>query len=107
MAKQTKMTCVPSRKKSLDTIYLTSITQKAERTYIRVLEGADVGAFCGHTWWRKPENRGKPPTLDGRPPPCHMLTPGFDPGSQWWQASALTTALSRCQVETQLVHPHS
>ena len=53
-------------------------------------------AFCGHRWWRKPENpRGKPPTLDGRPLPCHMRTPGFDPGLQWWQASALTTALSR------------
>ena len=29
--------------------------------------------------------RGKPPTLDGRPLPCHMPTPGFDPGSQRWQ----------------------
>ena len=38
--------------------------------------------------------RGKPPTLDGRTLPCHMPTPGFDPGSQRWQASALTTALS-------------
>ena len=38
--------------------------------------------------------RGKPPTIGGQPLPCHMPTPGFDPGSQQWQASALTTALS-------------
>ena len=42
--------------------------------------------------WRK---WGKPPTLDGRPLPSHMPIPGLDPGSQWWQASALTTALYR------------
>ena len=34
-------------------------------------------------------------TFDGQPLPCHMLTPGFDPWSQRWQSSALTTALSR------------
>ena len=39
--------------------------------------------------------RGKPPTLDGRPLSCHMPTPGLDPESQRWQASAITTALSR------------
>ena len=41
--------------------------------------------------------RGKPPTLDGRPLPCHMSTPGFDLESrqQRWQTNALTTALSR------------
>ena len=44
--------------KSLNTIYLTSITQKAQITYKRVLEGA-VLAFCGHTWWGKLENPGK------------------------------------------------
>ena len=39
--------------------------------------------------------RGIPPTLDRRPLPCHMPTPGFDPGLQRLQASALTTSLSR------------
>ena len=39
--------------------------------------------------------RGKPPTLDGRPLFCHVPTPGLDPESQRWQASAITTALSR------------
>ena len=39
--------------------------------------------------------RGKPPTLDGRPLFCHMPTPGLDPESQRWQASAITTVLSR------------
>ena len=39
--------------------------------------------------------RGKPPTLDGRPLSCLMPTPGLDPESQRWQASAITTALSR------------
>ena len=33
------------QQKSLNTIYLTSITQKAQRTYRRVLEGADVGVL--------------------------------------------------------------
>ena len=32
---------------------------------------------------------GKPPTLDGRPLPCHMPIPGFEPGPQRWQAVAL------------------
>ena len=39
--------------------------------------------------------RGKPPALDRRPLPCHILTPGIDPGLQQWQASDLITALSR------------
>ena len=39
--------------------------------------------------------RGKPPTLDWRPLFCHMPTPGLDLESQRWQASAITTALSR------------
>ena len=43
----------------LNTIYFTLISQKAQRTYICVLEGADVGAFCDHTWWRNLENSGK------------------------------------------------
>ena len=35
------------------------------------------------------------PGENHRPHPCHIPTPGFDPGSQRWQASALTAALSR------------
>ena len=80
--------------KSLNTIYLASITRKAQRTYIRVLEGADVGVL----WSYLVEETGEP-GVNHRPwlatTPCHMPTPGFDPGSQWWQASVLTTALSR------------
>ena len=75
--------------KSFNIIYLTLITQKAERTCRRVLEGVDVGVL----WWRKLENQGKPLILDRRQLPCHMPTPEFNPGSQ--QASALTTALLR------------
>ena len=79
--------------------YLTSITQKAQRTYKRVLEGADVGVLWSYMVEGNRRTWGKPPTLDGRPLPCHMRTPGFDPGSQQWQVSALTTALSRPQVK--------
>ena len=38
------------------TIYLTSITQKAQRTYRRVLEGADVGVL----WSYVVEETGEP-----------------------------------------------
>ena len=98
-------------------------------------------------------NRRKPPTLDGRPLPCHMPTPGLplfillrlhsqfkeliyafskvrmlarsvairgggnrrtrgkpptldDPGSQRWQASALTTVLSRPLTRIQTCSQH-
>ena len=78
-------------KKSLKAIYLTSITQKPHRTYKRVLEGADVGVL----WSYMVEETGEPGEnhrpWTGRPLPCHMRTPGFDLGSQRWQASALTT----------------
>ena len=97
--KYTNFTCLFGKKslllKSLNIIYLLSITQKAQRTYRRVLEGADVGVLCSYVVEETGEPGGKPQTLDGRLLPCHMPTPGFDPGSQRWQASALTTALSR------------
>ena len=48
--------------------------------------------------------RGKPPALDRRPLPCHILTPGIDPGLQQWQASDLTTALSRPLI---YIHSHA
>ena len=68
----------------------TSMTQKAQRTRRRGCWRSVVmrGGGNRRTW-------GKPPTLDERSLPCHMPTPGFDPGLQRWQASALTTALSR------------
>ena len=79
---------------SLNTIYLTSITQRAKKTFTRILKGADVDIL----WSYVVEETGEPGEnhcpLDGRPLPCHMRTPGFDPGWQQWQASALTTALS-------------
>ena len=31
----------------------------------------------------------KPPTLDERPLPCNMPTPGIKPWLQWWQARGL------------------
>ena len=40
-----------------NTIYLTSITQKALRTYRRVLEGADVGVLWS-SWWKTGEPGG-------------------------------------------------
>ena len=58
---------------NLNTIYFTSITQKAHGTYKRILEGADVGV-CGLAWWRK---LGKTLTLDRPPLPCHMPIPGY------------------------------
>ena len=61
----------------LNTIYLTSITQKAQRTYKRVLEGADVDVL----WSYVVEETGEPGE-NNRPHPCHMPTPGFDHGSQ-------------------------
>ena len=67
------------------------MTQKAEITYRRVLESADV-AFVVIPGGGNRRTRGKPPILDGRPLSCHMPIPGFDPGSQRWQASAFTTA---------------
>ena len=51
---------------SLNTIYLHSITQKAQRTYIHVLEGADVCVL----WSYVVEETGEPG--DGRPLPCHI-----------------------------------
>ena len=57
------------RKKSLNTIYLTSITQKAQKTYRRVFEGADVGVLWSYMV-EETRTRGKPPTLNGRPLPC-------------------------------------
>ena len=41
----------------LNTIYFTSITQKAYGTYKRVLEGTGVGVYS-LTWWRRPNNPG-------------------------------------------------
>ena len=49
-------------------------------------------AFCGHTWWRKPDKHVENlQPLDGRPLPCYMRTPA----DSIRQASALTIALSR------------
>ena len=58
----------------LNIFYFTSIKQKAQRTYKRVLEGDDV--------LRGGENRStRGKTTDfGRPLSCHIPTPGFDPG---------------------------
>ena len=39
--------------------------------YKRVLKGVVFGVF-DHTWWKKPENQGKPPILEGQPLSCHM-----------------------------------
>ena len=58
----------------LNFIYFTLITQEAHRTYIRVLEGV--------MWSNVVEETGEP-NLDGRPLPCHMPRPGFEPGSPW------------------------
>ena len=68
--------------KRLNTIYLTSITQKAQRTYRRVLEGADVGVLWSYVVEETEEPWKNHQHLDGRPLPCHMPTPGFDPGLQ-------------------------
>ena len=57
----------------------TSITQKAQRTRRRRYWRSVVMRGGGNR-----RTRGKPPTLDERPLPCHMQTPGFDTGSQQW-----------------------
>ena len=43
-------------KKSLNTIYLTLNTQKAQRTYRHVLEGADVGVLWSYVVEEPGEN---------------------------------------------------
>ena len=77
-------------------IHFTSISQKAERTYKLVLEGADFGVL----WSKEMEEttrrtRRKPPTLDGRPSPCRMSTPGIELGPQRATSETFTPALSR------------
>ena len=48
--------CLMQGLKSLNTIYLTLITQKAQRTYKCILEGADVGVL----WSYVVEETGEP-----------------------------------------------
>ena len=45
---------------SLNTIYFTSITQKAHRTYKRVLQGADVGILWSNVVEETVERGGNP-----------------------------------------------
>ena len=39
--------------------------------------------------------RGTPPTIDGRPQPCHMLIPGFEPRAAAVTSEYFTTTLPR------------
>ena len=54
---------------ALNTIYLTSITQKAQRTYRRVLKGADVGLLWSYMVEETGENH-RPWTGDHYPATC-------------------------------------
>ena len=83
----------------LNTIYFTKITQKAQRTYIRVLEGTDVGEFCGHTWW-KPENLGKTTDL-GR---ATTTLPHADTGIRSRVAAVASECANHCAIQAPEVY---
>ena len=49
---------------------------------INVFSKVQMLALYGLLWRRELSPRRQPLTLDGRPLPCHMPTPGLDPGLQ-------------------------
>ena len=55
-----------------------------------------IDASVGVLWsYRKLKNPKKATDLGWATTTVHIPTPGIDPGSQLWQASSITTALSR------------
>ena len=48
-------------------------------------------------------NRGKPPTLDVRPLPCHMPIPGIEPRPQRWQVIIIIIIMTLFKEKAQLV----
>ena len=59
----------------LNTIYFTTITHNACRTYGHMHHGVDVSILLSYVV----SETGVPPTLDGLRLPCHKQMPGMDP----------------------------
>ena len=59
-----------------------------------ILEGMEL-VFCDLGWWKTQSIQRKPPTLDGRPLPCHLQMPAIEPGPERWQVRIFIPALSK------------